>query len=265
MLIISEDNFKGAWVFISHSNKDFAKVRRVRNEFEESGHRPILFFLKSMDDDLDRALYLIKREIDAREWFMLCDSENAKDSKIVQEEVKYIESLKDKVNERLDLRAPWEEQKKKIHALAIRSTVFIASAESDDEIAKAIRRRLLEQGFGVFDPYSPGSSDDWLSRMSVEIPEAVERGFFLFLLSPEAIRSIFVKDQINVALHLKMQQDTKASNILPIIVHNSQEVYDGLPGLYSNLIKNQSFDFTKGSFNDNMTKLIEYLKTVKMD
>ena len=264
MLNISEDNFKGAWVFISHSNKDFAKVRRVRNEFEETGHRPILFFLKSMDDDLDRALYLIKREIDAREWFMLCDSENAKDSKIVQEEVKYIESLKDKVNERLDLRAPWEEQKKKIHALAIRSTVFISFSARDGEIAKEIAKKLLEQGFGVFDPHSLESGNDYLSRISVEISEAVKRGFFLILLSPEAIKSKFVKHELDFALKIKMQQDSKASNILPIIVRNSQEVYDGLPNILS-LMEIQNFDFTKGSFIDNMAKLIEYLKTVKLD
>ena len=33
---------EGFWVFVSHSTKDFEKVRLVRNALEDSGFRPIL-------------------------------------------------------------------------------------------------------------------------------------------------------------------------------------------------------------------------------
>ena len=40
---MKENDIKdGFWVFVSHSTKDFEKVRLVRNALEESGFRPIL-------------------------------------------------------------------------------------------------------------------------------------------------------------------------------------------------------------------------------
>ncbi len=260
---MSNDNFKGAWVFLSHSNKDFKKVRRVRNEFEEIGHRPILFFLKCMDNDPEQAMPLIFAEIEAREWFMLCKSKNTTDSPYVRREVKFIKRLKGKVYEELDLNDKWEKQREKIHALAKRATVFISYSARDRKIAKAIADTLLEHDFGVwFDAYSIKAGDDWQSSITVGIKEAVKRGFFLVLLSPEAIRSEFVRDEVDFAL--KMQQDRKASNILPIIVRNRLEVFDGLASVNLRLTEIQSLDLTKGTFDENMTKLIEYLKTVKM-
>ena len=38
------------WVFLSHSNKDYEKVRIVRNLLEDQHFRPIMFFLCCMED-----------------------------------------------------------------------------------------------------------------------------------------------------------------------------------------------------------------------
>ena len=81
------------WVFISHSNKDFFKVRLIRNALENKGFMPILFYLKSISDD-DEICDLIKREIDARSRFILCDSINSQQSRYVQTEIQYIYSKK---------------------------------------------------------------------------------------------------------------------------------------------------------------------------
>lgn len=89
------------WVFISHSTKDFDKVRIVRNALEEEGFRPILFYLKCISDD-EEINSLLKREIDARNRFILCDSVNAQESKYVQSEVEYIRS-KNRMYEIIDL------------------------------------------------------------------------------------------------------------------------------------------------------------------
>lgn len=67
------------WVFLSHSNKDYEKVRQVRNMLEEQSLRPQMFFLHCLNDD-DEIDLLIKREIDCRTRFILCDSENARKS-----------------------------------------------------------------------------------------------------------------------------------------------------------------------------------------
>lgn len=37
----------GAWIFVSHSHHDLEKVRQVRNELEQRGHNPLLFFLNA--------------------------------------------------------------------------------------------------------------------------------------------------------------------------------------------------------------------------
>ena len=91
-------NPEGAWIFLSHSTKDWDEVRRIRNLLEEKGHRPIVFFLKCLTEhsELDE---LIKREIEARTWFLLCDSDNARSSSWVQAEVAYIKELGRKYHE----------------------------------------------------------------------------------------------------------------------------------------------------------------------
>ena len=86
----SQTQNEGAWIFVSHSNKDIEKVREIRNLLERGGANPVLFFLKCMEnsEDDDRLLWnLIEREIKARNFFLLCDSQNARNSDAVQREI----------------------------------------------------------------------------------------------------------------------------------------------------------------------------------
>ncbi len=64
-----------AWVFVSHTNKDIAKVRQVRDAIEKAGAQPILFFLKCLSDH-DEIDDLIKREIEARFFFAIALTQN---------------------------------------------------------------------------------------------------------------------------------------------------------------------------------------------
>ena len=95
----------GAWIFVSHSLGDILQVRRVRNSLEELGHYPLLFYLRSLADDSEID-GLIRREIEARNFFLLCDSENARVSRWVQAEVRIIKSQPRKVFATLNLDAP---------------------------------------------------------------------------------------------------------------------------------------------------------------
>ena len=90
------------WVFVSHSNRDFDRVRRVRNALEDAGHYPLLFFLRCLTDDqeLDD---LIKREICERNFFLYCKSEAARTSPWVQRELAFIKSLPHRVIYELSL------------------------------------------------------------------------------------------------------------------------------------------------------------------
>ena len=81
-----------AWVFVSHASADLAKVRQVRNFMEEKGAGPILFHLKSLATP-ERFWPLIKAEIEARNFFLLCDSEAARASEWVQRERQAVEQV----------------------------------------------------------------------------------------------------------------------------------------------------------------------------
>ena len=74
-----------AWNFVSHSHRDLEKVREIRNELERRGHNLLLFFLKCLEADDARLPQLIRDEIKAREWFILCESPNARNSGWVQQ------------------------------------------------------------------------------------------------------------------------------------------------------------------------------------
>jgi hypothetical protein len=83
---------EGAWIFLSHSHQDFDKVAKVRDYLEARRHHPLMFFLKCLNDshEIDN---LIRREIEARSWFVLCDSANSRISRWVQSEVETIKAL----------------------------------------------------------------------------------------------------------------------------------------------------------------------------
>lgn len=92
----------GCYIFLSHASANINIVRRIRNEFESLGQNPIAFHLRCLDENYkgrDEELWnLIYREIDAREWFVYCQSPEAKESDNVQKEYAYIKQAgKDKI------------------------------------------------------------------------------------------------------------------------------------------------------------------------
>ena len=126
------------WVFLSHSNKDFEKVRVVRNLLEEQNYKPIMFFLKALNDD-DEIDSLIKREIDARQLFILCDSDNARKSKWVDEEVKYIIN-KGVVWEKINIDNDFNNIRKQLCRFKSRNRIYINSTIDDGYVVNKIVR-----------------------------------------------------------------------------------------------------------------------------
>lgn len=115
------EDLSNPWVFISHSNKDFKAVRMVRNHLEESGHRPLLFYLKCFDDfenlsveQQNRLEELIYAEISARKWFVLCDSKNARESAWVQKEAAFIKKSPTAHYTVIDVDSDFETQRHKL-------------------------------------------------------------------------------------------------------------------------------------------------------
>lgn len=94
------------YVFLSHSQKDIAKVRQVRDYLESFSFEPILFNLKCLKDS-DELTTLIKREIEVRTWFLYLDSHNARESARVKAEVSFAKEIKKKRVYKVNLKKSW--------------------------------------------------------------------------------------------------------------------------------------------------------------
>jgi hypothetical protein len=137
------DSYQGGYVFISHSHQDIQKVRQIRNAMEEAGFEPLCFYLKCLSDE-DEIEGLIKREIDAREWFVYIDSPNSRASAWVAKERKYIESCGDKQIITIDLETNQSMQEVS-DKLIRRLRVCIVCAEADRTIGEDLQRRFIEK------------------------------------------------------------------------------------------------------------------------
>ena len=98
------------YIFLSHSQNDIQKVRKVRDYLEQYSFEPILFNLKCLTDS-DELSSLVKREIQARKWFLYLHSKNAAKSPRVQAEVSYAGNIQDKQIFKLNLDESWFLQK----------------------------------------------------------------------------------------------------------------------------------------------------------
>ena len=130
------DNSKEIWIFLSHSNKDFKKVRFIRNYLEVHSCRPLMFYLKclSNDDEIDN---LIKREIDCRTRFIICDSENSRESKWVQSEVAYIKSQL-RSYDIIDLSNDKEEIEKQLDKIIKNTQIYLSYSRNDADLVRAV-------------------------------------------------------------------------------------------------------------------------------
>lgn len=204
------------WVFLSHSNKDYEKVRIVRNYLEERQFRPIMFYLKCLDDDVE-VDELVKREIDSRNRFILCDSYNAKRSKWVQTEVKYIKS-KNRMYQIVNLDKDMNSIKHGIDEFIFKSSVFVSYSHHDEKYAKKIMKELKKWDFHILnnDYHDKLSSGDLCNEIKKTIEEAVNDGFVLVLISRFSIKSEWILKEIRYALELA----PNTPNVIPIAIDN---------------------------------------------
>jgi hypothetical protein len=216
----------GSWVFVSHSNKDFQAVRSVRNALEERGHFPLLFFLKCVSDGTELES-LLRREIEARDFFLLCESENARASRFVQEEVKFIRSLGNKIYETVDLDADWKDQLTKIDALSRRATVFLSYSSMDSGLAEQIASALEARDFRVLDLHHdrrPGGT--WHADLEGQIREALDNGFVVILLSQSAVsqEESYQWREVHVAIHLAAGYGGDRTRVVPVVLNDYASV-----------------------------------------
>lgn len=204
-------DYNDIWVFLSHSNEDYEKVRIVRNYLEEKQYRPIMFYLKCLNDE-EEVNDLIKREIDSRNRFILCDSKNAKKSKWVKTEVDYIKS-KERMYQVIDLEKSIESIKRQIDTFIFRSSVFVSYSHEDEKLAKSIIKELKKHDFRIIEPEILTSGSLMVS-LTKNIEEASNKGYVLILLSKYSVKSQWVLSETQYALNLCKERN----NIIPIVI-----------------------------------------------
>jgi hypothetical protein len=251
----------GIWIFVSHSNLDFAKVKLIRDELEKEGHKPLLFFLKCLDEKDPRLPQLIRDEIKARTWFVLCNSDNAKNSPWVQEEIRIVETTKPKETfVSIDLKWDLDVIMSEIRPLLRRATVFLSYDRRDVDIANQIYDALLEQDYSVFfDRKSLKAFESWEHATHNALEDAVKNGFVLLLLSPDYLTSPGRKAERESAF--EMLGSKLISNVVPVIVRDPAAVFLRLP---PDLRELQCVDVTRGSAAENVARLLRDLKSRRM-
>jgi hypothetical protein len=250
----------GIWIFVSHSNLDFAKVKLIRDELEKEGHKPLLFFLKCLNEKDPRLPQLIRDEIKARTWFVLCNSDNAKNSPWVQEEIRIVETTKPKETfVSIDLKWDLDVIMSEIRPLLRRATVFLSCDREDWDIASLIYDALLEQDYSVFFDRKSLQAPGWEHATHNALEDAVKTGFVLLLLSPDYLTSKWCKAERESAF--EMLGSKPISNVVPVIVRDPATVFLQLP---PDLRELQCVDVTQGSAAENVTRLLRDLKSRPM-
>lgn len=157
------------WVFLSHSNKDYLRVRLVRNKLEEVGFYPIMLYLKCFENaPNENILEFLKKEIDARQRFVLCQSENSLNSYWVRKEVEYIKATgrpyevidlndKDKIDDR-------------VQSLTKRSFVLIVSSENG-----------IDDNMPVYELFGGMTLDQYEDMANSKCRHALRQGYILLL------------------------------------------------------------------------------------
>ena len=187
------DDNKEIWIFLSHSNKDFAKVRLIRNYLEERSCRPLMFYLKclSNEKEIDD---LIKREIDCRTRFIICDSKNSRASKWVQSEVKYIKS-KQRTYETINLNQSDDKIKKKLDSYIKSTQIFISYSRKDTYIAEEVYSHINKYDIRCW----MDEKDQLDPNLARAIHLAKDFGFVVFIASTHSLHSEWCVKEIQEA------------------------------------------------------------------
>ncbi len=205
-------NAEGGYIFISHAYKDINRIRKIRNILEENGFEPIMFYLRCLSDH-DEIVDLIKREIDAREWFLLVDSENARQSDWVKAEIEYIRSKNTDKIVSVNLEDN-DSIRPILDRLSNSMRIFLSYSRKDYYLARMIADKCIERDLKVFfDVDSVCAGDSFADQIHSSIKEASEKGCVVLFISSDYLQSEWAKRELESAV---------ANNgfILPVIVND---------------------------------------------
>lgn len=213
-----KDNNNEMWVFLSHSHEDYEKVRKVRDMLEGQHMRPLMFFLKCLNDH-DEIDSLIKREIDCRTRFILCDSEKSRKSDWVKREIEYIKS-KDRNFDIIDMTVNDDLILQQIEKIKKQTTIFISYNREEYNLTEQLYERLCKYDFDIkLDRYMFGGGEDFAKEIKLSIDKACEKGTVIALLRERVLtENSFVRNELGSALDNDLSRESHS--ILPFYLDN---------------------------------------------
>ena len=193
----------GGSVFISHSHKDLSKVRLIRNYLEEKGFDPLCFYMQCLTDD-DEIEGILKREIDARDWFAFMESPNSLQSGWVKKEREYIRNRRDKKILRYNLQENSPEDI--ADQIAEYMTVYVCYSERDREYGSFLARLLSNMEFRVYDRCDDETKDlqyllspEHQACTEDAIKKAGKHGCFLYLMTERSKQALLMRRELEYA------------------------------------------------------------------
>ncbi len=251
----------GAWLFLSRSNKDFEKVREIRNELVNRGQKPTMFYLECLENDNAMLPDLLPREIAARECLTLCDSPNAQASRCGRDKVELIKSREGRRYTSEDLSQKLQPELHKPIRITKYATVFLSHTSPDREIVDRIGRALLKHGFSVRTEEDIGASNQTQALITLRIDEAIENGFVLLLQSEASLKSHYCQQEAVYAL----ERAPRSTNVVPVVISPFHASKRSFPQKVIFLMgRIQWLHLSTGPPEARITKLIKNLKTPEM-
>lgn len=235
------------WVFLSHSNKDYLQVRKIRNKLEEKDLYPIMFYLKCLENAPNESvLDIIKQEIEARPRFVLCQSENTLKSYWVQQEIEYIKSIK-RPYEIINLNDS-NSIARGIDSIYKRSNVLIISSRVEKDISNKIEQMgyntyHVDENMVTYNYFGGMNFQQYENTVYQKCLHSLKNGYCLLLLYDQ---TEFYKTHYQAIINIAMSNKEYIDYLIPIImeenIKNIPSEFDNLPNfldasIYSNEIK----------------------------
>lgn len=237
------DKTEGGYIFISHSHNDIEKVRQIRNGLEENGFEPLCFYLKCLEDATEIE-DLIKREIDAREWFVFVDSINSRKSDWVQLERNYINSTDSKKIINVNIHSA-DAVKNVIAKILKNLRIYFSFSHKDVVIANRIIKKFREKDYLVFFDEGITVGANWVEEIANQIAEASKEGCVIALITKNSIESNYLLNELYFALEL-------GGNIIPVVLGNVELS----PRLKFTLSNRQMYFLPENPTDEDLDKLI---------
>ncbi|MDE6373756.1 MAG: hypothetical protein K2L72_04580, partial [Clostridia bacterium] len=213
--------------------QDIDKVRKIRDILEYLECEPIVFFLKCLDDDDANLEEFLKKEIEARNVFLYCKSQNSEKSKWVQKELEYIQAFDKARCYEIDIENDFSlniiDFLQMLSEILRRNRIVVTYTPSEQEIGDRITGYCRSLGFKAKSIYEIrkeiyGTTDSYkLSEEKVqrEIDRYVNEGVFMWLISPTSAKKSSRYDRFPEYAYESYERGGGKGLILPIVVKSS--------------------------------------------